>query len=452
MLSKDNKFYKVLRKKANKDNIIILASVDSSFVDLAVNFYETSFRRFNISNFLYICSDSKAVAMLAEAGIDCYLYPQDTKNDQATEYGSKSFILKMRVKMKMVTAALMLGFTTVLSDVDLVFLHDPTPKFYIDSDVSFMSDVYNDNCGFYIARPSNATIELHKRTLTSVMTRMIADQDAMAAAISSMVGSKTLKKKSLNKKEFACGLIYFEDEKRMFLMDKPCNDSTCKTDVVHNNWIVSKAAKIYRFKEMGMWMYDYKKYYSSSSRKYLQYSNALDFGMKSKERERAALKTAMTVAKLLNRTLIFPKFHCYGCKSKACKIGTDHCSFNAHFHVRSFDASFENRYREYVFLKHPMVPGTVKKSVSNEVYVASKDMYGKLNIPKNISIFNTTDYDKGTVSAQDIIKWFGKGPISQFSILKLHSMYFNVDFNDTVWNDSLEKSLKWSDYRQLKKP
>jgi len=35
--------------------------------------------------------------------------------------------------------------------------------------------------------------------------------------------------------------------------------------VVHNNWIVSREAKIYRFKEHFMWMYDKDSYYRFSS-------------------------------------------------------------------------------------------------------------------------------------------------------------------------------------------
>ena len=451
MLSRDGPFYKILKSKANSQNIIYLASVDSSFIDMAVNMYQTSFKKFNMKHFLYICSDRGAVALLAKHGIDCFLYTQsDTKNKQATEYGSADFIKKMRVKMKMVTASLLLGFTTVLTDLDIVFFRDPTSNLLSDSDISLMSDVTMDNCGFYIARPTPASIELHIMTLKEVMTRLIADQDAIAGAIRTMTASHKLKKISLDKTKFACGLVYFENKKRMFRQDNPCVDRKCITDVVHNNWIVSKAAKIYRFKETGLWMYEQQAYYSNASQKYLQFGNPLDFGPATRKDERNSLKTALTIAKLLNRTLILPKFHCQGCKYGSCKISNDHCAFNTDFHVRTFDNHFMDQYREHVFLEHSLVPEVVKKSVSPVIFFSNKKMADKLKPTKDMKTFNTSDYDAGRVTSKDILSWFGQGPLSQFSVLMFHSLYIDIAYDDKPWDKKLESALKWSDYRQYK--
>jgi len=63
----------------------------------------------------------------------------------------------------------------------------------------------------------------------------------------------------LDKYRYACGLEYFDNARRWFpteplgCYDK--NASRC-ADVVHNNWIVSHEAKVYRFKEHLMWLYD----------------------------------------------------------------------------------------------------------------------------------------------------------------------------------------------------
>ena len=54
-----------------------------------------------------------------------------------------------------------------------------------------------------------------------------------------------------------CGLDYFEKGNRVFPSTEQCADCM----VVHNNWIVSREAKIYRFKEHFMWMYDKDFYY-----------------------------------------------------------------------------------------------------------------------------------------------------------------------------------------------
>jgi len=56
---------------------------------------------------------------------------------------------------------------------------------------------------------------------------------------------------------YLCGIDYFERGHRIFPSRERCSDCM----VVHNNWIVSREAKIYRFKEHFMWMYDKDSYY-----------------------------------------------------------------------------------------------------------------------------------------------------------------------------------------------
>ena len=105
-------------------------------------------------------------------------------------------------------------------------------------------------------------------------------------------------------KQFQCGLTYYEQPKRYFAdTAKPCPDCV----VVHNNWIVSMAAKVYRAKEMHHWMYDGEKagYYTNVNAKYLRYQNKLPG-----ENEVNALKSGLAIAEILNRTLILPKFSC----------------------------------------------------------------------------------------------------------------------------------------------
>jgi arabinosyltransferase len=63
----------------------------------------------------------------------------------------------------------------------------------------------------------------------------------------------------LDKHRYACGKLYFEEEQRPFpsiplYLEGRGNSS--RTWVVHNNWIVSYEAKVYRFKEHFMWLVD----------------------------------------------------------------------------------------------------------------------------------------------------------------------------------------------------
>ena len=185
--------------------------------------------------------------------------------------------------MKMVTAALMLNFTVLLTDIDVVFIRNPLPDMRIKADVAFMSDLSMDNCGFYIARPTAAAVKLHQDTLRLCMTRLIADQNAIAAVMKKMKKSNALQKVSLSKDKFSCGVVFYERNKRMFATDNPCNAD----------------------KETGMWLYERDGYYSDVGRKlYLMYSNVIVHGKNNFEDEQRALKTALTLGRVLDRTVI----------------------------------------------------------------------------------------------------------------------------------------------------
>ena len=58
----------------------------------------------------------------------------------------------------------------------------------------------------------------------------------------------------LDKTQFACGRCYFELGKRLLPIVETRENSG--TVAVHNNWMVSYAGKVYRFKEHHMWHYD----------------------------------------------------------------------------------------------------------------------------------------------------------------------------------------------------
>ena len=135
--------------------------------------------------------------------------------------------------------------------------------------------------------------------------------------------------KTLSKKLFPPGCQYFETEKRMFYSDNPPVSEV----LVHNNWIVSKAAKIYRFKEVLLWKVDLGNYYSDPDRKYLTYENPLN--LKSVTAETEALKSALLIGHALNRTVILPTFTCDKCKYGACKVASKKCTFNTHYKIEN---------------------------------------------------------------------------------------------------------------------
>ena len=129
VLSWKGKFYKKLEAKANPNNIVILAIVDMSYLDMAMNLYE-GLESLQIENFLFICTDRKSFNILAKNNIDSFYYKGDIDFENPSNIGTKQFRRKVGIKLKIVTAAVTLGFDVLLTDIDVVFLRDPVPVSY----------------------------------------------------------------------------------------------------------------------------------------------------------------------------------------------------------------------------------------------------------------------------------------------------------------------------------
>ena len=120
-----------LVRHASPDRYIILALVDSAFVDMAINLYETSLRPNAIDNFLFV-GVGRRVCELMNAPtlpnvLPCYHYVDDVAAGQASVYMSSDFIRKMNIRTDMIIEALNAGFTVVHTDLDVFFFRNPLP-------------------------------------------------------------------------------------------------------------------------------------------------------------------------------------------------------------------------------------------------------------------------------------------------------------------------------------
>jgi len=186
--------------------------------------------------------------------------------------------------------------------------------------------------------------------------------------------------------------------------------------------------KIYKLKESKLWTLDFG-YYSDRSRKYITYQNPIDFGDKSVQLELFALKNALFLGELLNRTVILPKFSCGACKDNKFSFSRK-CGLDAHISVSTFDRFFAGRYRESAFLSHPFVPKRVKKSSSKPILIRTDFVrLGTSNRNKTLRkgqkellIFSPSNPIIGTRQV-DVLRWFNAPPYRKLSILKFHHLY-----------------------------
>ena len=164
-------------------------------------------------------------------------------------------------------------------------------------------------------------------------------------------------------------------------------------------------------------------------------------------KERRALITALILGKILNRVVILPKFHCYGCVAGCNKRADNDCAFNALFHVKSFDYHFSGQYREHGFLKHPKIPDTITGSITPKIRIFSEDREDDDGLSRGDTIRIKTK-NKNRIFTNDIISWFGQGSFSEFAVLRFYSLDFNIHFEDSAWFSIFDEALRRFNYRQ----
>ena len=101
VLSWKGQFYKKMEAKANPNNIVILAIVDLSYLDMAMNLHE-SLESLQIRNLLFICTDNKSFNILQNRSIESFFYKGDIDFENPSNIGTKQFRSKVGMKLKIV--------------------------------------------------------------------------------------------------------------------------------------------------------------------------------------------------------------------------------------------------------------------------------------------------------------------------------------------------------------
>ena len=331
---------------------VLLTMVDEAFYPMAINFFLTCLKPYSIMNYIILTVNRNTCSHFSKYHMNCFFYKDIASSETASEYNSRVFNDKMNVRTDFVLQALQMNYSVLHTDLDEYYFSNPflaidCPRSSCDiAPLMDSSSAYN--AGFLFINPSKASISVYQKTKNKAMRKPnIVDQfllnDAMNEQLQEAGG---LKIKRLAEDKFQCGLSYYEEGRRYFFDSAPgCDDCI----VVHNNWIVSMAAKVYRAKEMHQWMYDGEdRYYTSTNRKYMTITyNVIGD-------EISGMTDALAISSILNRTLILPAFKCPEKKSG------ELCPLNSVLRIKNFDDVFG--YREHSFLSHPLVPESVRSS------------------------------------------------------------------------------------------
>ena len=352
-----------------------------------------------------------------------------------------------------------MGYSPVISDLDIHYNSNPMPLLNQPGcDLEMMVNVrlpkreveFNGGWMVFINTPgSKRWSDLSVKRLNNA-----SDYDDDQMILNEIIEVMRRNKEPLNVCElkedvFSSGIYYYETGERQF-HDSPGIWQT--PAVVHNNFIVGADAKVFRFRQHLMWLEDEDGYYSDPSRKYLVYGNPKNFDGDNPEIEKRALRSAVAIALITNRTLILPRFHC-ACDNGEC---TELCPFLTNFYFTAFNEQFPGIFREESFLEHPKVPEHVKQGNNNKIMFIQSDRVDKVFVPlheipgQTIHTYSPSDTEKGATDTE-IKSWLL--PLRDMPLLKFECLYDAFsEFENQQENEQFEKrasnGIQFSEVRQ----
>ncbi len=437
-------FVEALERVASPERSVVLTLVDQEFHAMAINFYLTCVKPWGLRHYLVLTMHPDTCGLLAPHGIQCFLFKEQAAGDAASAWGTQLFKDKMNVRTEFLLQALAANFSVLHTDIDMYCFQDMMAAAALSCpphscDIAPLMDTSSYNAGFLFINPSPASIRVYERMTAIAKKNPAMDDQAQLNKAMHEQGSSPggLRVTRLPKDQYFCGLTFYETPKRYFAESAaPCP----KCVVVHNNWIVSMQAKTYRAKEMQQWVYDGDNgggYYTDPHAKYLRYTTS-----NSSEHNVQALKAALAIAQILNRTLILPAF--------SSPSGSPVPLLSV-LRVAAFDAEFA--YREHSFSTHPSVPAAVTASCS-PVYVLATDAVPADVLEQAASketprVLTAADQARGMTDAE-IRRHLGAVPHAILQLYVPHNAFaaFLDAATERAWQDKCSRGLKPGAYRQ----
>ncbi|XP_022141157.1 arabinosyltransferase RRA3-like [Momordica charantia] len=192
---------KLLEKVAvNKELIVTLAN---SNVKPMLEVWFTSIKKVGIPNYLVVALDDQTEDLCISQDVPVYKRDPDKSIDSVGKGGGNHEVSAL--KFRILREFLQLGYSVLLSDVDIVYIQNPFDHLYRDSDVESMSDGHNNmtaygyndvfdepamgwaryahtmriwvyNSGFFFIRPTLPSFELLDRVATRLSQEKAWDQ------------------------------------------------------------------------------------------------------------------------------------------------------------------------------------------------------------------------------------------------------------------------------------
>ncbi|ORY81276.1 nucleotide-diphospho-sugar transferase-domain-containing protein [Leucosporidium creatinivorum] len=338
-----------LKDVASPAGNVMLAFATGNYLAVTRNFVHYV-RTAGITNFLLVAMDQAAVDYAKEEGIPYYAYIDEevAKLGGSDSYHSDGFRRVVNRRCKIISTSLRAGFHILQSDLDVVWLKNPFPFFFNGNyDYEIQSDGRTGfsehdpaapfrefvNSGIFYARGIPKMADFYDLLIDKVSKNPDRREQHLLNTIveENLLG---VRYRILNPLLYPNGFQYFSRD--------ISNRAGVQPFCIHNNWVDGKHTKEYRFRELGMWTQDPPEYFDKEKTKYLVYYEP-SVAHNGWNDVRGSLRSALALAKILDRTLILPKF--YSHHGKDVVVTLDYF-----IDYDAFSAAFPN-FREHSFLE-----------------------------------------------------------------------------------------------------
>ncbi|KAA0051671.1 hypothetical protein IC582_007437 [Cucumis melo] len=192
---------KLLEKVAIQKELIV--TLANSNVKPMLEVWFTSIQKVGIHNYLVVALDDQTEEFCISHEVPVYKRDPDDNIDKVGKEGGNHQVSAL--KFRILREFLQLGYSVLLSDVDIVYLQNPFDHLFRDSDVESMSDGHNNmtaygyndvfdepsmgwaryahtmriwvyNSGFFFIRPTLPSLELLDRVATRLSQEQAWDQ------------------------------------------------------------------------------------------------------------------------------------------------------------------------------------------------------------------------------------------------------------------------------------
>jgi hypothetical protein len=161
-----------LSQKANQEKVIVLAGlIDGPYIDMAINLHISSIAPFKICNIIYISIDRTALKETQRYNMPVYFHNKNITNKSIGAWKSGAFNEKSKIKLEIVLMVLKMGYTVLMTDLDMVFISNPFLDITCGADCDFaIQDNSNRpantpkqvNSGFLFIKSNSRTIQLYE--------------------------------------------------------------------------------------------------------------------------------------------------------------------------------------------------------------------------------------------------------------------------------------------------